>query len=90
MTGQYYANMLEADALRQIGAIAPEGQKWYLQLDLASSRTAEFTKELLFEEGVAEAPWVPAVADLNALDVVVNPTLNKGLQGRDLSALVKL
>ena len=90
MTGRYYANMLEADALRQIGAIAPEGQKWYLQQDLASSRAAEITKELLVKEGVAEAPWMPAVADLNALDVFVNPTLNKGLQGKDPSALAQL
>ena len=52
-TGRNYANMLEADALRQIGAIAPEGQKWYLQQDLASAHTAEITKELPAKEGKA-------------------------------------
>ena len=59
--------MLESDTFRQIDAIAPNGQKWCYQHDLASAHTAKVTQELLKKENAHMAPRMPSGADLNPL-----------------------
>ena len=90
MTAAYYCSMLQSDTLRQIATCVPEGEQFYFQQDLASSHTAKQTMKMLEDEGVALAPWMPAGADLNPLDIYVKPELKKRLHRKDLSTVAKL
>ena len=90
MTSAYYCSMLQSDVLPQIAVHVPEGEKFYFQQDLATAHTAIRTMDLLKEEGVSLAPWLPKGADVSPLDIYVNTELKKRLRGKDLGDYAKL
>ena len=90
MTANYYATMLETDTFPQIEARAPSSGGFYWQQDLASSHTANATKNFLSERDIKCLPWLPSGADLSPLDIYVNPALKDRLRGKDLTTNQKL
>ena len=59
MTSAYHCSMLRSDMLPQIAVRVPDGEKFYFQRDLAAAHTAIHTMDLLEEEGVCLASWLP-------------------------------
>ena len=75
MAEEYYCNFLESGVFPLIEGMLPDCDHFWRQHGLASSHTAQQTKQFTGAKNITTLPRLPSGADIAPLDIYVSPKL---------------